>query len=62
MCKLTSDELADRRKIVDEAINSVSLEGFSLSKSQKENFERYAAGEITLDQMINFTLDEFNKR
>lgn len=62
MCKLTSDELADRRKIVNEAINSVSLEGFSLSKSQIENFEKYAAGKISLEQMINFTLNEFNER
>ena len=52
-------ELKGRRSIVEEALNSVSLEGIEVSEAQIENFERYAAGKITLEQMDQFTANKF---
>ena len=44
---------------MEEALNSVSLEGIEVSEAQIENFERYAAGKITLEQMDQFTANKF---
>jgi hypothetical protein len=52
---LTKEQLAQRREHVEEAINSVALEGFVIEKAQLDNLERYAQGLISLEDMDAFT-------
>jgi hypothetical protein len=53
--KITPEEEAQRREHVDEAINSVALEGLSISDKQIENFNRYIRGEVDLDELGTIT-------
>lgn len=52
---MTTEELSLRRQVISEAVNSVALEGFKIEAAQLANFERYATGEITLEQMDQHT-------
>lgn len=52
---ITTDELEARKLAVEEAINSVQLEGLTLSQAQLDNFHDYASGLITLEQMQQTT-------
>lgn len=52
---ITTDELEARKLAVEEAINSVQLEGLTLSQAQLDNFHDYANGLITLEQMQQTT-------
>ncbi|HTV74151.1 MAG TPA: antitoxin VbhA family protein [Candidatus Acidoferrales bacterium] len=40
-----------RRRAVDNAIGTSRIEGLEASPAAREIFERYAAGEITLEEM-----------
>lgn len=53
--KLSDDELAIRKQHVEEAINSVELEGLSVSSEQRNNFEKFAQGLISLEELDQLT-------
>lgn len=53
--KITPEEQAERRQHVDEAINSIALEGLSISDEQIENFNRFIKGDIDLDELMLIT-------
>ncbi|HTV74157.1 MAG TPA: antitoxin VbhA family protein [Candidatus Acidoferrales bacterium] len=44
-------EAEARRRAVDSAIGTSRIEGLEVSPAAREIFERYAAGEITLEEM-----------
>lgn len=46
-------EMIKRRKAVDSAIASLELEGFKFTKEEKENFDKYVLGQLTLDDIRN---------
>ena len=51
MAKLTDKERAERRASVSQSLASVRLEGLEPTAEAKAIFERYAEGELTLDEM-----------
>lgn len=53
--KISDEELAIRVQHVDEAINSIELEGLTVSTEQRNNFEKFAQGLISLDELMAFT-------
>lgn len=48
---LTKAELRDRRLAVDSALGSQRIEGMELEPEPREILERFARGEIDLDEM-----------
>ena len=52
---ITDEEKAIRRQHVEEAINSVELEGLTVSDAQRNVFEKYAQGLISLDELTAIT-------
>ncbi len=51
MPKLPEKEQAERRAAVEQSLSSVRLEGLEPTPEAKAVFERYANGELTLDEM-----------
>lgn len=52
---ITEEEKLIRRQHVEEAINSVELEGLTISNEQRINFEKFAQGLISLDELMALT-------
>lgn len=50
--RISSEERARRREAIEHAIASVGLEGFVLPLEERLNAERYANGEIELDEYL----------
>ena len=52
---ITEEEKALRRQHVEEAINSVELEGLTVSDEQRNVYEKFAQGLISLDELMAIT-------
>lgn len=49
---VTDQERAERRAAAERALASVRLEGLEPTESAKAIFQRYIAGELTIDEMV----------
>lgn len=56
---INEEEKALRAQIIKEANFSVDIEGFVISPALQLDFDRYIAGEISLDEVIRLTQERF---
>ena len=61
MAELTPKEHAERRARVDQSLASVRLAGLEPTEEAKAIFERYVAGELTVDE-TGEQIDALNAR